>query len=208
MLMRKLILHMIISTDGFISTGDRDVNPAAHWSEEVQDHYTELFDRAGGVVFGRNLYEQYVGHYSKVAVGEIRPETDLTSEDVQNEDLVARHLSWTKRLMDMDKFVVSNSLPLATTGIRVISGDIAPQILQLKQQNGRDLLLMCGPSLFAVLTANKLIDEYMFYVYPNALGHGDHLYRDVTTPITLTPGRTVSFADGMELREYKPDYAV
>jgi hypothetical protein len=49
---RKLILHMTISTDGFISTGVRNVNPAARWSEDIQDHYSNLFDRAGGVVFG------------------------------------------------------------------------------------------------------------------------------------------------------------
>ena len=115
--MRKLILHMIISTDGFISTGVRDVNPAAHWSEEIQDHYSDLFNRAGGVIFGRNLYEQYVGHYSKVAAGEILPEMDLPREEAQNEHLIARHLAWTKRLMDMDKFVVSNSLPPTTPGI-------------------------------------------------------------------------------------------
>ncbi len=66
---------------------------------------------------------------------------------------------------------------------------------------------MCGPSLFAVLTAHRLIDQYMFYVYPNALGHGNHLYRDTDEPITLTPRRTVQFAEGMELREYKPQYA-
>lgn len=205
--MRKLILHMIISTDGFISTGVRDVNPAAHWSEEIQDHYSDLFNRAGGVVFGRNLYEQYVGHYSKVAAGEILPETDLPREEAHNEHLIARHLAWTKRLMDMDKFVVSNSLPATTPGVSIISDDIAPQIRLLKQQEGGDLLLMCGPRLYAVLTANQLIDEYMFYVYPNALGHGDHLYSDIAAPITLTPGPAVSFAEGMELREYKPEYA-
>ena len=69
--------------------------------------------------------------------------------------------------------------PPTTPGISVISGDIAPQIRQLEQQQGGDLLLMCGPRLFAVLTANQLIDEYIFYVYvyvyPNELGHGDHL---------------------------------
>lgn len=91
--MRKLILHMIISTDGFISTGVRDVNPAAHGSEKIQDRYSDLFNRAGGVVFGRNLYEQYVGHYSKVATGEILPEMDLPSEEANNEYLLARHLS-------------------------------------------------------------------------------------------------------------------
>lgn len=205
--MRKLILHMIISTDGFISMEDGNVNPAAHWSEEIQRHYTGLFDRAGGVVFGRNFYEQYVGHYSKVAAGEIPAENDLPPEEAHNEHFLACHLSWTKRLVDMDKFVVSNSLPQTTPGISVISDDIASQIQQLKQQEGGDLLLMCGPSLFAVLTANRLIDEYMFYLYPNALGQGNHLYRDIEAPIPLTPGRTVPFAEGMELREYKPQYA-
>ena len=205
--MRKLILHMIISTDGFISTGARDVNPASHWSEEIQDHYTDLFNRAGGVVFGRNLYEQYVGHYSRVAAGEILPEDDLPRDEAHNEPFIARHLAWTKRLMEMDKFVVSNSLSPTTQGISVISDDIAPQIQQLKQQDGGDLILMCGPKLFAELTANQLVDQYMLYVYPNALGHGDHLYRDIAAPITLTLGPTVSFAEGMELREYKPKYA-
>jgi dihydrofolate reductase len=116
------------------------------------------------------------------------------------------HLSWTKRLMVMDKFVVSNSLPLTTPGVRVLSDDIVAQIEQLKQQSGGDLLLQCGPSLFAELTSNRLIDEYMLYVYPNALGRGNHLYRDVAEPLTLVPERTVPFSDGMELRHYRPLY--
>jgi dihydrofolate reductase len=185
---------MIISTDGFISTEAGDVNPAAHWYDELQRHYIDLFDRAGGVVFGRNFYEQYVGHYSKVAAGQIPAETEL-------------HLTWTKRLMAMDKFVVSNSLPPATPGVHVLSGGIVAQIRRLKQQDGGHLLLQCGPSLFAELTSHQLIDEYMLYVYPNALGRGSHLYRDITQPISLAAERTVPFADGMELRHYRPLYS-
>ena len=98
-------------------------------------------------------------------------------------------------------------MPPGAPGISVISDGVAFQIQQLKQQEGGDLLLMCGPSPLAELTAHRLIDEYMFYLYPNGLGHGNHFYRDIQAPIPLTPGRTVPFAEGMELREYKPKYA-
>ncbi len=143
----------------------------------------------------------------RIAPRSPRTGSSAKPEEAHNERLLASHLSWTKRLMDMDKFVVSNSLPPTTLGISVISDDIASEIRQLKRQEGGNLLLMYGPSLFAVLTANQLIDEYMFYVYPNALGQGNHLYRHIAAPISLTPGRTVRFADGMELRSYTPEYA-
>ena len=49
-------------------------------------------------MFGRNLYEQYAGHWSRVARGEIPAATDY-------------ELRWTQRLTDMPKFVISSSAP-------------------------------------------------------------------------------------------------
>jgi dihydrofolate reductase len=189
--MRQLILHMITSIDGFISTSDGQVNPQTQWDEQMQQHYLDLFTASGGAVFGRNLYQPYVGHWSKVASGEVPADSKL-------------ELAWTRRLTAMDKYVISNTLTDAEHNTQVLSGDIAGQIQRIKQANGGDLLLMCGPALFAELTRHHLIDQYMLYVCPNAIGHGNHLFRDISEPIALSYERTVPFSAGVNLQYYRP----
>jgi dihydrofolate reductase len=189
--MRQLILHMITSVDGFISTVEGEVNPHAQWDEEMQRHYLDLFTDSAGAVFGRNLYQQYVGHWSKVADGQVPAQTET-------------ELAWTQRLMAMDRYVVSNTLTGITDGTQILSGDVAAGISRIKQESGGDLLLMCGPALFADLTRRELIDQYMLYVCPNAMGRDNHLFRDISEPITLACDRTVPFSSGVNLQYYRP----
>jgi dihydrofolate reductase len=189
--MRKLVLHMITSIDGFISDPDDNVNPEAQWDEEMQAFYLDLFTRASGVVFGRRLYEQYIGRWSRVASEEIAAETDL-------------ELRWTQRLMEMDKFIVSNTLTHLDGNTEVLGGDVAAELTRLKSEPGGDLLLLCGPSLFAYLTDQRLIDGYMLYMCPSALGKGTHLFRDISAPLKLTFERSVPFKAGVNLHYYTP----
>ncbi len=191
--MRELILHMITSIDGFIADAEDNVNPEAQWDEEMQQSYLDLFSAAGAVVFGRRLYQQYVGHWARVASEEIAAETDL-------------ELRWTKRLMEMDKFVVSTTLHDLGDNTSVIASDVAGELAKLKERSGGDLLLQCGPALFAELTSQHLIDEYMLYMCPSAMGRGTHLFRDVTAPITLRFERSVPFKAGVNLHFYAPVY--
>jgi dihydrofolate reductase len=126
-----------------------------------------------------------------VAAGQVPATSDL-------------ELRWTRRLMSMHRYVVSNSLSHTVDGVRVISGDIAAEIKQIKEQDGGDLLLMCGPALFAELTRQQLIDQYMLYVCPNAIGQGNHLFRDISGPVKLAFDHTVPFSTGVNLHYYRP----
>lgn len=191
--MRKLILHMITSIDGFISDRNGAVNPATQWDEEVRQFYLDLFTAADGAVFGRCLYQQYVGHWDRVAAGQIPAETDL-------------ELRWAQRLRDMNKFVLSRTLENVGGNTIVLGSDIAEKLATLKRQPGGNLLLLCGPSLLAQLNAHHLIDEYMLYMCPSALGQGTHLFRDITEPVKLRFERTVPFRTGMNLHFYAPVY--
>jgi hypothetical protein len=58
--MRRLILRMLTSIDGFIADPDGDLRFGSHWTVEMQRFYVETFDTAGGLVYGRTVYEKYV----------------------------------------------------------------------------------------------------------------------------------------------------
>ena len=191
--MKDLILHMIISIDGFIADRHGSVNPETQWDEEMQQFYLDLFTKADSLVCGRGLFEQYLGHWEKVATG--------TLPAVNNTEL-----KWTRRLVEMRRYVLSTKLKEIAGNATVIQGDLAKEITRLKQEARGDLLLMCGPALFAQLTAQRLIDKYMLYVCPSAVGQGTPLFRDIPENIKLRFERTVLFATGVNLVYYAPVY--
>jgi hypothetical protein len=107
--MRQLVLHMITSIDGFISDAQGHVNPETGWDDEMRTFYLDLFTRAGASVYGRGIFEQYVGHWTKVAAGDIPADTDV-------------ELRWTRRLAGMPKYVLSKKLKELNGNTIVVRG--------------------------------------------------------------------------------------
>lgn len=189
----SLVLHMIISVDGFISDGQGGVNPAAQWDEEVHRFYLETFREARAVVFGRGIFGAYFGHWRTVAAGTVPSQNDV-------------ELAWARRLTDMPKYVVSATLASAPDNTQVLSGDIVAKVAELKRTQAGRHLLICGPSLFAQFTRARLIDEYMLFVCPNLMAHGDRLAREIPEGLKLTYEGFLPFGSGMNLMRYRPLY--
>ena len=189
--MTKLILHLVASIDGFISTERGDAAPGALWNNEMQQSYLDDFNGAEGVIFGRKTYDAYYGHWSRVGTGELPSASKI-------------ELAWTQRLVAIRKYVVSNTLQSPGDDTTVIGGNITTRIRKLKEHHGGDLLLICGPELFAQLSTEGLIDEYRLYVSPLALGRGNHLFRDIPDPVSVRPERPVPLSNGMTIHSYAP----
>jgi dihydrofolate reductase len=186
----KLILHMITSVDGFIADRHGRVNPETQWDTEMQRFYLDLFSMVDGLVFGRNLFDQYFGHWKKVALGHLPAASDLERK-------------WTQRLLEMPKYVLSMKLEKSDDeNTTVIRGGIGEEITKLKVRSPRGLLLMCGPSLCAHLTSLGLIDEYMFYMCPNVVGQGVQLFRDIPDYVKLKFEKSLAFKAGVNLHYY------
>jgi dihydrofolate reductase len=80
------------------------------------------------------------------------------------------------------------------------------QVAALKKQAGGDLLLMCGPALLSTVSAERLVDKYILDVYPLALGHGVHLFGELSAPVPLSLLSSRPFPGGVDVQVYEPQY--
>ena len=83
----------------------------------------------------------------------------------------------------MTKVVFSNTME-PSDGRIVIRGDLAGRLAKLKQQDGADIILGCGPATLGPIAGTPgLVDEYLIAVHPAVLTAGprmfDHLTRDL-----------------------------
>ena len=196
--MRKLILRMLTSIDGFIADPRGDLSFESHWSEDMQRFYVETFNAADGLIYGRGVYEKYVPHWEGVAA---------TGKHAGNGAATDAEVAYASRVRDLPKYVASNTLTGVTGNTAILRGpELVERVAGLKREPDGDLLLMCGPALLSALSANRLVDEYMLDVYPVAFGHGVHLFRDIRHPIALTHVTSRRFPQGVNVHVYKPEY--
>lgn len=85
------------------------------------------------------------------------------------------------------KYVVSNTLTEHAWEPSVfLSGDVAPGIRQIKQQDGPDLQVHGSGQLIQTLLAHDLVDEFWLKIFPVTLGSGKRLFARGTIPATFT----------------------
>ena len=182
--MRKVILSMMISLDGFFEAPGEDWEKI-DWQradEEWDAYAVELLSGADMLLFGRTTY---------VGFAEFWP-----SQDGE----VARLLN------DIAKVVVSTTLPAANwNNSRLVRDHIPEEVAQLKAQPGQDILILGSGGLTATLTEHRLIDEYRIAVNPVVLGDGTPLFRKRADRINLRLLGTRTFASGIVELRYAPE---
>jgi dihydrofolate reductase len=101
--------------------------------------------------------------------------------------------------------VFSRTLDDATwENTELVRADPVETIGRMKQEAGRDLLVMGSGTLVAQLTEARLIDEYQFVVHPVALGAGRTLFEGVAKPVDLQLVNSRRFGNGNVVLWYRP----
>jgi dihydrofolate reductase len=184
--MRKVILFMSMSLDGFIEGPGRDID----WHQvdaEVHGHFNEQLAASGAFVSGRRTYE---------LMAEFWPTAD--ADPASTPEMVEFSRIW----RDKPKIVYSRTLEKADWNATVLREVDPERIRALKAEPGGDLTLG-GAELAAEFLRHDLVDEYRVYVHPVLVGGGKRLFpgADATRTLRLAESRT--FGNGVVLLHYR-----
>lgn len=178
--MRKLIAAINMTIDGICD------HTAGVPDEAIHDHYTQLLNSAGLIVYGRTTYQlmQYWQHV-------LREPTGIRSMD---EFAIA--------IDQVPKLVFSHKLKnTGWASASIATQDVETTIRQLKQEKGGDMLLG-SPGLITTLTGLQLVDEWQICIHPVIAGNGKRLFEGLGKPEKLQLVNTKSFPAGHIIHYY------
>jgi len=161
--MRKVIYAINITLDGCCD------HTKMSGSEEILEHYTPLLLEVDLLVYGRKTYQLMVPYWPDVA-------KDNSASKAERE--------FANAFDSRNKLVFSQSLPSAEGNTRIVRTNLKDEILKLKQEPGKNILLG-GVDIPSQLIELGLVDEFRFVVQPAIVGDGRRLMEGVSLPEKL-----------------------
>ena len=191
--MRRLTAIEYVSLDGVIQApGHAQEDPAgdfAHggWTGPFMDDHgrymREALNTMGALLLGRLTYEIWAGYWPTV--------TDPADE-------IARMLN------AVPKYVASTTLTSGSWPETTVIADVAGQVRELKQQPGKDVLVMGSAGLARSLIEDDLVDEYRLMLHPVVLGGGKRLFDDGAPMRNLRLIEAAVTTSGLATLTYQP----
>jgi len=180
----KIVVFTSLTLDGVMQAPGRPDEDRrggfAHggWAQPYNDPVmgavaAEGMANAGPLLLGRRTYEDFYSFWPH--------QTDNPFTEVLDNTL---------------KYVASTTLeePLPWRNSTLLQGDAAEAVARLKQQPGKDLVVLGSGELVQSLRRRNLVDEYVLLIHPLVLGSGRRLFPDggATATLRLVDAKTTT----------------
>lgn len=219
--MRKLILKMSLSSDGFVcgpngemewlyktmDKGITDWTVSKLWQSGVHIMGSRTFhDMAAYWPYSSEPFAAPMNEIPKVVFskkGFVSPDDTEQTTTALKDAIRFRpeHVSWEQSYST----AVKNPPAARTwTNFRVAGGDLTTEINRLKQEEGKNILAHGGASFARSLIGHGLVDEFILVIHPVALGKGLSVFSSLPSPLYLTLTNTTTFKSGIIGNIYVP----
>ena len=172
--MRKVVLYIAMSLDGYIAGPDDDLGFLSAVEQQGEDYgYGTFIKTVDTVLVGRKTY-----------------------------DKVLSMVNYFPHAKDKEVFILTRTPRPAEGSITFYSGELAELIEQLKSKEGKNIFVDGGAEVVQQLLAENLIDEMYISVIPVLLGAGIPLFRQGLPQQPLQLQRATAFEKGLVQLHY------
>jgi dihydrofolate reductase len=181
-------LFMHCSLDAFAGGPNGEMD-WIHVDDEIFDFAGNQTDHSDMAVYGRKTWEMMEAYWPTAA-----DKPGATKHDIQ-------HSKWYN---NVPKVILSNTLreeKLKNT--KVLNENLKSEIVQLKKQPGKDIIIFGSPGASHSLMQDDLIDEYWLFINPVLLGNGIPVFKNISQRIRLQLKETHSFNSGVVCVHYE-----
>lgn len=186
--MRKLILKMSMTLDGFVGGANGELD----WlfdttDDDAKKWIADTIRHAGVHIVGSRTYAVMAAYWpssTDILAGPMNEIPKVVFSRTALEPTKALAASWVQP--------------------RIAAGDLAEEITRLKEQPGGDILAHGGARFARSLVVSGLIDEYQLLVHPVALGRGLAIFSDLPSPLRLVHVSTTRFPSGAVATVLRP----
>jgi dihydrofolate reductase len=190
--MRKIVVFISLTLDGVMQAparADEDRRGGFEHGGWATPYATmegteDSMANTGALLLGRRTYEDFYSVWPN--------RTDNPFTEVLN---------------NTQKYVASTTLeePLPWSNSTLLKGDVAEAVAELREEPGKDIIVLGSGELVQSLMQHDLVDKYVLLIHPLVLGSGQHLFRDDGTFVALRLVGTKNTSTGIVVATYEPD---
>ena len=212
---RKLVLKMSVSLDGFVSGPNGEIDWIFRTVGDSTKWIVDTLRSAGVHVMGSRTYQDMAAYWPSSdsplapAMNDI-PKVVFSRSGIHGGNVMDRT---TRALADAKKELAAHPNGATPTAAvlqswaepTVARGDLAEEVVRLKEQPGNFILAHGGAGFARSLVATGLIDEFRLVIHPVVLGRGQPLFSGLRSPLNLQLISATPFGSGIVAAVYQPE---
>ena len=187
--LRKLKLQLQISIDGYIAGPNGEMDWMVwNWDDKLKNYVFEITESVDTIILGRKMTDGFVSYWSEVMT---RPSDPF--------------YSFAKMMIETPKVVFTKTLKISKWANTVLAtGDLTDEIMKLKSESGKDIIVYGGATFDSSLIEAGLIDEFHLLINPVAIGSGMAIFKDLKELQKFTMIKSTPFDSGIAELHLEP----
>lgn len=192
--MRKVIVSEFVTMDGVM---EDPVWTVPFNTIEQNLHKLEELEACDALLLGRITYDGFAAAWPKMS------ETNTVVNQIR--DFILPE-GFADRMNSYPKYVASRkkTQDQMKWNASLLQGELKEEVLKLKEQPGRNILVLGSGELVRTLMQLDLVDEFRIIIFPVIQGSGKRLFTDNISTMSLEHVNTKTLQSGAVELTYRP----